>query len=79
MNGQRNYGLTLDECNFCTVTNDAGKFIGKVAEFPKLRTRPQDKSIDALDAIIDMTRDKLRNLDAAAAGDGPAPWTRNGT
>ena len=75
MDGDVNYGLTLDECNFIAKANEAGQFIGRVQQFPKLRTRPQKSSIDAIDAIIDMTRDKLRNLDAAAAGDGPAPRT----
>lgn len=79
MEGQRTYGLTIDECNFATVTTDSGKFVGKVREFPKLRSRPQKSSIDAIDEIVSMTRDKLRRLDALAAGDGPAPWTANGT
>ena len=75
MDGHVNYGLTLDECNFVATPTDAGQFIGRVQQFPKLRTRPQKSSIDAIDAIIDMTREKLRILDAAAAGDGPAPRT----
>lgn len=57
----------LEECNFYITVTDDGQFIGRVREFPALRTRPRKTSLDASDDIITLTRDKIANLAAAIA------------
>lgn len=61
----------LDDCDFYTERVD-GKFVGRVEQFPRLRTRPLKLALDARDAIITMTRDKLAQLDDATMGHEPA-------
>lgn len=58
----------LEDCNFSAEVTDKGMFVGRVREFPDLRSRPQSKKIDALDEIITITRDKIARLAEAAAG-----------
>lgn len=58
----------LADCTFYTTVTDKGLFVGRVREFPDLRTRPQKSSLDATDEIITLTRDKIAQLDAAIAG-----------
>ncbi|QFG10067.1 hypothetical protein SEA_IDENTITYCRISIS_48 [Mycobacterium phage IdentityCrisis] len=57
----------LEDCNFYTQVTDSGQFIGRVREFPKLRTRPQTNALDARTDIITLTRDKIANLAQAHA------------
>lgn len=61
----------LDDCDYYTEHLD-GKYVGRVKQFPALRTRPLKLALDARDAIITMTRDKLAQLDDAAMGHEPA-------
>lgn len=58
----------LDDCEFYTTRTNDGKFVGRVEQFPDLRTRPKALALDARDDIITMTRDKLARLDDAAMG-----------
>lgn len=57
----------LEECNFYTTLTDSDEFIGRVREFPDLRTRPHKTSLDATDDIITRTRTKLAHLSAAVS------------
>lgn len=57
----------LKDCQFYTTVTDSGQFIGRVSQFGELRTRPQKSSLDATDAIITITRDKIANLLQAVA------------
>jgi hypothetical protein len=52
--------------NFRTEANAKGQFVGRVNEFPDLRTRPRDSRLDALDDIMTQTREKLRQLEDAS-------------
>jgi hypothetical protein len=54
----------LEDHNFWTEKTK-GKFIGRVKEFPQLRTRAHAKAIDALDDIITQTVEHLRDLHEA--------------
>ncbi|OCB42532.1 hypothetical protein A5722_31005 [Mycobacterium vulneris] len=57
----------LDDCEFyTTAVTDGDGFIGRVKEFPDLRTRPHKRGLDALDDIMTRTAAKLAQLDAAA-------------
>ena len=58
----------LGDCDFYTTVTDNDQFVGRVREFPDLRTRPQKSALDAIDDIVTITRDKLARLDAAVAG-----------
>ena len=69
----------IDECDFRAEQTRAGKFVGRVDQFPDLRTPPQRTSIDAVDEIVTMVRERLRDIHSARAGFGPAPITTEGT
>lgn len=72
-------GLPLvDECDYYTEPTKDGKFIGKVRQFPNLRTRPEKNALDARDAIITATRDKLADLNAATDPHAGAAQPRQG-
>lgn len=62
----------IDDCEYYTDRADDGKFVGRVKQFPKLRTRPKLLALDARDDIVSMTRDKLARLNDAAMGHDPA-------
>lgn len=49
----------LEACDFYTELTDSGMFVGRVREFPRLRTRPQTKALDARTDIITLTRDAI--------------------
>lgn len=62
----------LDECEFYTIAVTEGNgFIGRVKEFPDLRTRPHKRGLDALDDIMTRTAAKLAQLAAATARQKP--------
>lgn len=52
----------LDACTFYTTRDGSGRFIGRVREFPDLRTPPQASALDARDAIITATTRKIADL-----------------
>lgn len=59
----------LEDCTFYTErTADGEKLIGRVAEFPKLRTRAYASALDARDAIVTLTANKLAELQASVDG-----------
>ena len=62
----------LDDCEYYTEQID-GKFVGRVKQFPGLRTRRRALALDARDDIITLTRDKLARLNDAAMGHAAVP------
>lgn len=57
----------LEDCDFYTATARDGRFVGRVREFPDLRTRPRERALDARDDIITLTRNRLADLAGVAA------------
>lgn len=55
----------IDECEYYTTTNDAGHFIGRVKQFPDLKTKACRSRIDATDEIVTRTAAHLRRLHGA--------------
>lgn len=55
--------VPLGDCLFDAYPNDKGLFVGRCQQFPGIRTRPRKSRLDAIDEIIDLVRDKIRNLD----------------
>ncbi len=55
--------VPLGDCVFAADPNDKGLFVGFCQQFPGLRSRPRKSRLDAIDEIIDLVRDKIRNLD----------------
>jgi hypothetical protein len=52
----------LEDMNFSTEKQRDGRYIGRVQEFPKLRTRPHTNRLDAVDEIITTVRDRIREI-----------------
>jgi hypothetical protein len=48
--------------NFHIEQTRDGRYIGRVIEFPKLRTRPHTNRLDAVDEIITTVRDRIREI-----------------
>lgn len=57
--------LTLDDCHYYTTKTSDDRYIGRVREFPDLRTTPHKSALDARSAIVTATRNKLAELAAA--------------
>lgn len=57
----------IEDMQFYTETND-GKFVGRVREFPKLRTPPKVKRLDAVSDIITLTSKRIREIHEARGG-----------
>jgi hypothetical protein len=57
----------IEDQNFWAEKTNEGKFVGRVKDFPQLRTRPKHKRLDAVDDIITQTAAKLRDLAEAKA------------
>lgn len=55
----------IEEMDFSCEPDRNGKYVGRVAEFPKLHTRPHTKMLDALDEIITLTSEQLREIDSS--------------
>lgn len=51
---------TIDEMEYSAEVQRDGRFVGRVWEFPRLKTRPFRSRIDALDAIVALTAQELR-------------------
>lgn len=55
----------VDECDYFTTVNADGKFVGKVDQFPDLRSKPCSSRIDATADIVTRTATHLRRLAGA--------------
>jgi len=52
----------IDEMVFYTERTPAGKLIGRVQEFPDLRTKPAAKAIDVLSEIVTLASERMREI-----------------
>jgi hypothetical protein len=55
----------IEDMQFATVRTRDDKFVGKVREFPDLKTRPQAKRLDAIDEIVRLTSERIREIHEA--------------
>lgn len=72
----------VEDCTYGARCTARGEFVGYVEEFPDVRTRPRASRLDALDDVVTMTREKLRQLADAADDRRAAPRStpeRHGT
>jgi hypothetical protein len=53
---------SLEDSRFYVETTRDGRYVGRVAEFPRLRTRPHSNRLDAVDEIITTVRDRIREI-----------------
>jgi hypothetical protein len=60
----------LEDMNFHVQKNRDGRYIGHVNEFPKLRSRPHTNSLDAIDEIITLTRERIREIHESMTTNG---------
>lgn len=54
----------LGDCDCYTEITDAGRYVGRVRQFPNLRSRPQRTSLDAIDEVLSLARNKIARLTA---------------
>jgi hypothetical protein len=52
----------IEDMRFKAQRTRDGKFVGRVYEFPELRTRPYTKAIDAVDDIIGQTAQRIADI-----------------
>jgi len=64
----------LDECEYYTTANDAGdRFVGRVKQFPDLKTKALQSRADAANEIVTLTAARLRRLHGALPVDQEKP------
>lgn len=64
----------LDDCDCYTQINDSGKYVGRVRQFPDLRSKPQARRLDAIDEIVTLTRQKIIRLTAESERLSDGTW-----
>lgn len=52
----------IEDMQFAAEPQRDGRFVGRVREFPKLRTQPYKSRLDALDEIIRLTSEEIREI-----------------
>lgn len=57
---------TVDECDYSTTTDRKGRFIGRVKQFPNLRSKACRSRVDAIAEIVDQTAIHIRYLHGAS-------------
>lgn len=55
----------LGDMEFFTDTTRSGKFVGKVVEFPDLKTGAKAGRLDAIDEIITLTAERIGDIHAS--------------
>lgn len=58
--------IPLGNCDFDATPNRQGLYVGRCKQFPDLRSRPHRDKLDAIDDIVAMASEKIRDLDLAA-------------
>jgi hypothetical protein len=58
----------LGDMEFYTDTTRAGKFVGKVVEFPDLKTGAKASRLDAIDEIITLTAERIGDIHESMRG-----------
>jgi len=61
---------TLADCSFTTYLGREGRFVGVCREFPKLRSKAQRSRLDAIDDIISLVSQRIREIDEQRANGG---------
>lgn len=54
----------LQDCQAYTEQTRSGKYVGRVRQFPALRSTPQTKALDAVTEILALAADKIMRLNA---------------
>lgn len=52
----------IEDMWFYTEQNRVGKFVGRVREFPDVRTRPYEKRVDAISEVVTLTSQRIREI-----------------
>lgn len=52
----------LAEMDFYVDTTKRGKFIGRVGEFPDLKTKAHKSRLDAIDEIVSLAAERIRDI-----------------
>jgi hypothetical protein len=53
---------SIEDMRFSAEATRNGSFIGRVYEFPQLRTSPKRSRLDAIDEIITLTVERIREI-----------------
>lgn len=56
----------LGDCEFTAEPNRVGLYVGRCRQYPDLRSRPRKDKLDAIDDIVALASEKIRDLDLAA-------------
>ncbi len=64
----------LEDCDCYTEINRRGQYVGRVRQFPDLRTRPQAKGLDAITEVHALLADKLIQLNAESERLADGTW-----
>jgi predicted RNase H-like HicB family nuclease len=54
---------SLDEMQFHTDKQRDGRYVGRVQEFRDLHSRPKTSALDAIDEIVALTSERIRDID----------------
>lgn len=55
----------IEDMQFTADATRDGKFIGRVREFRDLRSNPKSSRLDAIDEIITLTSERIREIDGS--------------
>lgn len=64
----------LGDCDCYTEITDSGTYIGRVRQYPDIRTRPQKTSLDAIDEVMSLLRNKIARLTAESERLADGTW-----
>lgn len=64
----------LEDCQTYTETNRRGKYIGRVRQFPDLRSSPQVKALDAITEVLHLAGEKITRLTAESERLDDGTW-----
>lgn len=53
---------TIDEMTYGVQARRDRRFVGRVREFPDLKTRPKRTAADAISAIVAMTAERIQDI-----------------
>lgn len=57
----------IEDMGFYVELNKGGKFVDRVREFPDVRTSPQSKRLDAVDEVVRLTAERIREIHESQA------------
>ncbi|OCB09258.1 hypothetical protein A5717_26140 [Mycolicibacterium porcinum] len=56
----------LGDCEFTATPNRNGLYVGRCRQYLDLRSKPRKDKLDAIDDIVALASEKIRDLDLAA-------------